>query len=158
MTTPTLPIIRCTAYLALTLALAGCATYETPHLTPADWGPAPSAASYEPAIKTYFEDLLKDPDSARFRFGPPLRAYQQYGALSGQAGKVKWVGYILQVNVNAKNSFGGYTGYKRYDVLLNNTGSVHAITPGPAPGVNFYIGPDDATPQSSTPEQRAADL
>jgi hypothetical protein len=138
----------------LTALLAGCATsFETPHLTPADWGPVPAATVYEAAVKEHFHGVLKDPDSALYRFGQPLRAYQQYGPLSSQAGQLKWVGYLVQVEVNAKNSFGGYVGYKMYDVKLNNTGSVREVsTHGPTPYLSFYGSTEDADSPSQAPQ------
>lgn len=118
--------------LAMTAALviAGCATsFQEPNYVPADWGPVPE--NYESIIKAHFDNLLKDSESARFRFEKPFRAYQNYGLIKG--GTIKWVGYLVQVHVNAKNSFGAYTGFKLYSVQLNHAGEVYEVTEGSAP-------------------------
>ncbi|WP_343590149.1 hypothetical protein [Paracidovorax wautersii] len=112
---------------ALMICLAGCASsFEKPNYAPADWGPEP--VGYETTIKTSFEAVLKDPESARYRFEKPMRAYKNDGLIRG--GKVIWVGYLVPVYVNAKNGFGGYTGFKRYSALLNHSGGVFELHEG----------------------------
>src|SRR3989344_3264916 len=81
----------------------------------ADYGSMPQA--YEEAIKTHFEQILKDPESARYRFGRPIKAYANEGLAYG--GKIAWIGYLVDVQVNAKNSFGGYVGFKPYMVFFS---------------------------------------
>jgi hypothetical protein len=36
-------------------------------------------------------------------------------------------GWLYTVHVNAKNSYGGYTGQERYDLVLNSDGKVLAF-------------------------------
>jgi hypothetical protein len=69
-------------------------------------------------VKAYFEEILKDPESARYKFDTPERAYRRAGWAN--RGRVAWQGYVIPVNVNAKNSYGGYTGYKRYFALMRD--------------------------------------
>jgi len=68
--------------------------------------------------------VLKDPESARYRFGTPKKAYVNEGLAYG--GGVAWYGWLVDVAVNAKNSFGGYTGAKPYVALFKN-GRVHKV-------------------------------
>lgn len=92
------------------LLLGACAgSFE--RLPPsADLGAPP--VGYEDMIKKHFENILKDPESARYRIGKPIKAYANNGLISG--GNIAWRGYMVDVQVNAKNSFGGYVGFKPY--------------------------------------------
>jgi hypothetical protein len=81
---------------------------------------------YESSVKAYFEPRLKDPESARYNFGAPARAYANNGSLRG--GEVVWRGYAVPVRVNAKNSYGGYTGGKDYIILFNGDNPVYDTT------------------------------
>ena len=63
--------------------------------------------NYEAKIKNLFDDYLKDPESARYKFGTPVKAYSE--ALNDS-----WKGWAVPVSINAKNSYGGYGGYKTY--------------------------------------------
>ena len=101
--------------LSFAFALNGCAgAFKRPSPT-ANFDPPPQ--NYEQAIKNYFEVILKDPDSARYRFSTPVKAYINEGLLYG--GKVSWLGWLIDVHVNAKNSYGGYTGGSPYMVIFN---------------------------------------
>lgn len=67
----------------------------------ADYGPYP--VEYEQIIKNYMQGILKDPSSATYQFlGSPRSGWNGMGG--------KKFGYMVCVNINAKNSFGGYTG------------------------------------------------
>lgn len=77
----------------------------------------PPPTNVEVAIKSHFEVVLKDPESARYRFGLPRKAYLNNGLIHG--GTVAWVGYVVRVDVNAKNSMGGYTGHQPYLALFS---------------------------------------
>lgn len=57
--------------------------------------------------------FLKDPDSAKFKFGIPYK-----GFIVGEA-KTEF-GYFLDIYINAKNSYGAYTGYKLTRRLYRN--------------------------------------
>lgn len=68
----------------------------------ADYGSYPT--NYEQLIKTSFANSLKDPDSARYgRFSKPRK---EQIIRNNQA----IYGYSVCAPVNAKNSYGGYTG------------------------------------------------
>lgn len=92
------------------MMLTGCAA-PPPNV---DYGPPPT--NFQAPIKAYFDLVLKDPESARYRFGPPVPGYSNAGLIYG--GGVAHVGYIVDVAVNAKNSFGGYTGNKFYSAVF----------------------------------------
>lgn len=111
------------AYIATVFLVTACASaFQRPEPM-SDYGSPPQG--YEEAIKVHFEKVLKDPESARYRFGQPIKAYANEGLAYG--GKVTWVGYLVDVQVNAKNSFGGYVGFKPYMVLFSGNRIVRYI-------------------------------
>ena len=87
--------------LALAAGLAGCATRLSPAETDAKYGPVPS--DYKEKIKAYMEPRLKEPGSGRYNFDvPPFMAPSPH--LEG--------GWTVTFFLNAKNSYGGYSGDK----------------------------------------------
>lgn len=72
----------------------------------ADYGGYPH--SYEASIRDKVEENLIDPESARYKFGTPAKAWTNNGWLRG--GEVVFTGYSVPVDVNARNTLGGYTG------------------------------------------------
>lgn len=101
----------------------GCATtFQRPSPT-ANFGSPP--VNPEAAVRDYFEKNLKDPESARYKLSKPVKAYNNTGLAYG--GGVVWTGYLVDVEVNAKNSFGGYVGYKPYMVLFTGNDITRVI-------------------------------
>lgn len=96
--------------LALFPLFSGCAsTMKGP--TPAQVSAAtfdPVPADIEARIKAQYGVMLKDPYSAQYQFGVARKAYIQVGSSK------KVFGYIIPVIVNARNSYGGYTGGQLY--------------------------------------------
>jgi hypothetical protein len=74
----------------------------------------------EKLAQAYFEQVLKDPDSAKFKFGSMfLLACNGKGMPEFQ--QVPQGPYWAQkVLVNAKNSFGGYVGYTEYVLIYGD--------------------------------------
>ena len=92
------------------------AAYEST-LSESDYGPAP--IDYENRIDAYIRPQLKDPDSARFR----VDASSAEKVVMYE--RIKYRGYIIhgpvwrvKTYVNAKNSYGGYTGEKLYYIYF----------------------------------------
>ena len=90
--------------------LAGCAappTYE--EMSKAEYGPP--VKDYQATIRSHMETTLKDPDSAKYDFyRAPVKAY---------SGRPPLYGWGTCFKVNAKNSYGGYTGMQQYFVLIS---------------------------------------
>ena len=111
--------------LTAILICAGCATsganagFQSPSQD-ADFGVIPEVGD---DVKAYFAMFLKDPASAQFRKGHLGKAYCNKGIAWG--GDVVWYGYAANIYVNAKNSYGGYTGFKPYTVIWNRDGSIN---------------------------------
>jgi len=85
----------------------------------ADYGAYPT--DYAEIIRSHMARRLKDPYSARYDFlNEPLPGWQ--GGLGGVV-----FGYRVCVLVNAKNSYGGYTGAKLYFFMIKDGRVVKTI-------------------------------
>ena len=111
--------MRLIAVMVLSIfLLSGCVSPPTQQdIQSADYGLAVDQEVAETAAKAFFNTRLKDPESARYSFSP---LYKGYIPGSRMRGKNLEVGYLLDVNVNAKNSYGGYVGAKPYKFLIRN--------------------------------------
>jgi hypothetical protein len=136
--------MRGIAVLAVATALlAGCATqaqkadeafdvYKATLPEPnADYGSYPE--NYQELIKAYMTKTLKDPESARYaEFSTPRKEH-------AIANKRAIYGYSSCVLVNAKNSYGGYTGNQQFWFFFQNGQIVR--TQNVTTGMNIiYIG------------------
>ncbi|WP_126358173.1 hypothetical protein [Cedecea lapagei] len=101
------------------LGASGCAPKAPTQVevSNANYGSLPE--DYQQQIKSYMYSSLKDPESARYTFDQPFKGYSQDGSLSQTSGGVIY-GYVAGVQVNAKNSYGGYTGNQRYVFIFSN--------------------------------------
>lgn len=115
----TLPLI-----LFVSLLLSSCTTVSTQEVASAHFGSIPS--DYQEQIKAYMATRLKDPYSAVYTFTPARRGFWQDGLIYG--GK-KHFGYIEVIGVNAKNSFGGYTGEEVHYIAIENGRVAGDVTP-----------------------------
>lgn len=99
--------------------LSGCAPKPPSQveISSANYGTLPS--DYKEQITKYIQSILKDPESARYTFEPPFKGYSQDGSLSSTGALVTY-GQVVGVQVNAKNSYGGYTGNQLYVFMFSN--------------------------------------
>lgn len=97
------------------LLLNGCALMNRPspeQIAQADYGSFPT--NYQATIKHYMDNVLKDPTSAMYSdWRGPSQGYvsNMHGA---------FFGYRVCVMVNAKNSYGGYTGKQPHTFVIKN--------------------------------------
>ncbi|WP_137165392.1 hypothetical protein [Salinimonas lutimaris] len=100
--------------LCLVSFLSGCAGVPTQQeVANADYGVYPS--SHESVVKNYYMMTLKDPASAQYqRVSNPQKTW-----LGNRIDGVTY-GYLVCVTLNAKNSFGAYTGYQTDGLLIRN--------------------------------------
>ncbi len=107
--------------LALALLLGACASpAPTPvELASADYGASISQDEAVAKAKQFFSRYLKDSFSAQYEWGKVDQGWLRHAPIHG--GVVVY-GYILDVNVNAKNAFGAYTGWKPYRFAFKNGG------------------------------------
>jgi len=89
--------------------------------TEADYGPPPPT-NHQDIEMQMIRASLKDPDSAKFEFGSVTRDVIQ----SGFASPTPILVWRTYVRVNAKNSYGGYTGFQPHHFAWQN-GRVVAI-------------------------------
>lgn len=78
--------------------------------TEADFGPPPPA-NHEEIEKAFILESLKDPESARFK---SIDKMNKTAIQSGFASPTPILVWITGLSVNAKNSYGGYTGFQYY--------------------------------------------
>jgi len=83
----------------------------------ADFGRAPTLEEGAKKIREYVAKRLKDPDSLRLtNVVAPVKAWAR-GSNVKEDGEYLF-GWIMFAHVNAKNSFGGYTGAKLYKFIF----------------------------------------
>lgn len=104
---------------ALSALLLGCAAKPPTQaeIASADYGTSMSQDQAEGLVKGFFRIYLKDPDSAKYVFSEIKRNYYQKSVISG--GEVTY-GYTMLFSVNAKNSYGGYTGAQDYLAFMRD--------------------------------------
>jgi hypothetical protein len=130
------------------VAISGCATEaqrkdeeinlwkQTLPAPNADYGSYPT--NYENIIKANLASSLKDPDSARYgAFSKPRKEHIITNAPLKEAN----YGYSVCVPVNAKNSYGGYTGNHLFWFFIRNGNVIRSQDVDSSPlGRTIYIG------------------
>ena len=100
--------------------LGACASLAPPsaeEIEKADYGILMSQENAQITAQAFLDKHLKDPRSAQYEWGESYKAWLRRGIIHG-GGKI--FGYRLDVDVNAKNSYGGYTGFKKYVFMFYN--------------------------------------
>lgn len=100
-------------------AVSGCASGPptAKELAGADYGRQISQSEAESTAQAWLKTTLKDPSSAEIDWGSVGPGWARDGALTGGA---LTFGYKLDAQINARNSFGGRTGYKPYVFMFRN--------------------------------------
>lgn len=135
-------------FLCFSVALHGCASppKESPPESAAeqawvraqyesqdDLGTYPS--NYMEIITKYMSKRLKDPDSAKYAdFESPKKDLKIVDAKK----QIAIRGYSVCGYINSKNSYGGYTGAKRYWFLIRNNLVVDSMSPEDGEGNPKY--------------------
>ena len=100
------------------LTLSACASAPSREdIANADYGREITQSECEQIVKNSARTFLKDPSSAEYDFG---QCYKSWVANPPILGGGANFGYLMQANINAKNSFGGYTGATNYKFLIKN--------------------------------------
>ncbi|MBR3913322.1 MAG: hypothetical protein IKJ28_03730 [Alphaproteobacteria bacterium] len=98
----------------------GCRDLLLSTVNTEDFGKKPNKKDVENTAHELIKDVLKDPDSVKFKkMTDPVRCYR-----AGDYGYIFEYGWCFVVSYNAKNSYGGYVGYKDAIFLYNKDGSV----------------------------------
>ena len=69
------------------------------------------------AIKAIMLDILKDPDSAKYRV---VKIGKGWMTKSNARGSWKSIGWRVDVQINGKNSYGAYIGYQLHHFILDD--------------------------------------
>lgn len=89
---------------------------------------------YEVAIRQYFQEYLKDPDSVQYReITKPEKG--SVTAVTGVifARETRLSGWTVNATINAKDAHGVYVGFKTYTFLFHGENIVHVHTLSPLP-------------------------
>ena len=106
-----------TVLLCLTSACGVTTNKVSPELiVSANYGTYPD--NYEALVKDYHGRKLKDPFSAQYQVLAPIEGYTRKAPIAG--GEPNSFGYMVLASVNAKNSYGGYTGWKPHWFFIMN--------------------------------------
>ena len=103
--------------------LSGCVTTPTSptasQIAAADHGVKPSAEQVKTAIQKSIDSKYKDPDSALVKntTEPEKGVLTLTSIAHGSSFKYGW---LVTFEVNAKNSYGGYVGYKKESVVIRD--------------------------------------
>ena len=120
MKTKVLSLIAATVLVASSL-ISGCASTGMPTATEqkaAYHGPEPTTLQIQNAINSHLAKTLKDPYSAMIKdISKPVQSHIRGAMIEGYPVTYGW---LLTFSVNAKNSYGGYTGYQKYTLLLRD--------------------------------------
>lgn len=115
-------MIRLLISLVLLIPLTACGSFK-PLPTTHTWEAPPSLETAKTTMPVYFRSILKDPSSATYDYGSPFKGHINEGLIYG--GDVSWVGWVYPVRINAKNSYGGYTGATEYYVMYRGNNIFH---------------------------------
>ena len=113
-----------TTAIAITTLISGCGLVQTQKATewmaqtPASaWGEPPSDFS---SAQSVIQSVMIDPESTRFKF---VKSYRNWFQSRDQ-----FIPYwYVEVLVNSKNRFGGYTGDKLMLLAYDNEGKLRAV-------------------------------
>lgn len=104
----------------VTLSMVGCALTQ-PITDPsqiAECGDRPEQHQADMAAHAYTENAgFKDPDSVQIR-NVRVDGPAKWNSIRGSI-----VGWQVSFDINAKNSYGAYTGYQRHEILMRPDGT-----------------------------------
>lgn len=120
---------RCGAVVSMLAACAGSDPTPTPdEVSRIHAMPRPiNQDAGDQAAKAWFQANLKDPESARYGpFRQPVSGVLALPNLNSRGGRdfehygsTRYVGWFMCGEVNAKNSYGGYTGFEPFMVYFD---------------------------------------
>lgn len=108
------------AVLASLFLFSGCASAPTDtEIQNADYGSPVGNSDCIGVAKTYIASLMKDPGSTQFA---GVKCFRGWAPNVPVAGVSATFGYVVQGSVNAKNSFGAYTGFTSFQGVVRDDG------------------------------------
>jgi ketosteroid isomerase-like protein len=92
---------------------------------------------YEKAIRKYFLEHLKRPDSVQYReFAGPEQGYTTAVTGTFLMRETRQYGWVVKATINAKNAHDGYVGFKTYTFLFRGENIVDVRLPLPGDEMN----------------------
>lgn len=111
--------------LLVAAMLTGCASAPSQYdIATANYGAPIASWEAEKKATEFFSLYLKDPYSAQYQFSTVNRGYYVGNAFESRE---LTAGYMLIASVNAKNSYGGYTGAVEYRLIFHDGKLVRVI-------------------------------
>ena len=118
--------------IAALVALTGCATTSPsePAVTPDQIsdslvGSKPS----EEDLKSFVANMMKDPESVKFKMGKTHKCYGRGAPISG--GKITRYGWCTRMAASGKNSYGAYVGYTEVRIFTSSLGQMQRYVGNP---------------------------
>ena len=126
--------------IMLSFGLSACSTpVPIGAMKNANYGPKPSSSEAIERTRSYFTQVLIDPDSLKLGCSQDIR---RGWARDSQFDEPTF-GYLVICRVNSKNQFGGYTGNKSYAVIVNGS-NVFAVeiyrSPNQSRNIELWMG------------------
>ena len=110
--------LRYAVVVGLSVVLTSCASGPTPEqIAAADYGLEMKPERCVEVAQPVLSDHLRDPGSAQFRHNSCYQGW--WGSVPLLSMPVVF-GYIQEGEVNGKNAYGGYVGFKPYRALVKN--------------------------------------
>jgi hypothetical protein len=105
-------------------ALSGCASAQLSTKDQAQCGPRPTEPQIQDSVQTYIKNInWKDPDSVHVQ---NIRMQECRAIWNGLlAGGGHTVGWEIDFDINAKNSYGGFTGFQLQSITRTADGMIH---------------------------------
>jgi hypothetical protein len=118
---------RVILFLLLSM-VAGCSTAPPSRdfVSQLDYGPKPSQEEMQQIATNYISARLKDPTSAQYKFRPNIAKVYSYNQFDSDNLNLAAWGWFIGGEYNAKNGFGGYTGFDPFYLLYRNGAIVEA--------------------------------
>jgi hypothetical protein len=137
-------VVSGTGFLSGCASMAGSAGVNWSAMNP---GPTPNYENAKSQAMSAIRRMLKDPDSAQFRDSTPFfKTLYNYGL--GAAGSYEPL-WAICIEVNAKNSYGGYNGFKYWYVKFRNGEAVRDSLGVGEGEYDCRNGPSDGTRMAS---------
>ena len=116
---------------------ANALAVPVPHAPAADPKYGAMPIHYEEAIRQYFQEHLKDPDSVEYReISKPEQGYTKGITGNVLMRETRNYGWTVKATINAKNSGGTDAGLKSYTFLFRGDKLLHVLAPLTGDDVN----------------------
>ena len=107
--------------IIMAILMTGCASAPTEDdIRNADYGLEVTASSCISIAQRFIKNKMKDPNSAQFS---GVQCYKGWEGNVPIVGVPATYGYRFVGEINARNSFGGYTGFSPFSGIVKNDGS-----------------------------------